>query len=98
MANDPAMKARQIVRVESHKCFARVVVGMTEAAAVLAFEQHDTVAPQTPARQRLAESFRHGAEIFPDNDTMITHALLGYGAQRRLEGKSHIGTLARWTS
>ena len=93
MPFDPAAKRRQVVGVEGRQRFGRIMLGRAEASVGLALEQHDAVGPEAPARHRVAKAFRHGAEVFADDDATRLVALLRDHPQRVLERIVHIGAL-----
>src|SRR5207237_3150834 len=76
MALEPAGKTRQIVRVERRHGFRRITFRRTKAAIVPALEQHHAIGPEAPARQGLAETLRHGAEILADDNATRGQTLL----------------------
>ena len=68
MRLEPTAQAGQIVRVERGERLSGIPLRRAEAAIVLALEQHHQVAPEPPARQRVAKALGHRAEILTDDD------------------------------
>jgi len=86
-----AGKRRQVVGAGGDKRLARHVGGETKLAVRVAFEHQWMVGQHAGFEQTLAETVRHGAQVFADHQALMVQAFTGDQAEQVVKRVMHIG-------
>src|SRR6516165_6493542 len=70
----PSCEGCDIVRSERNEGIFPVAFGREKSAVRRALEQHDSIRPDAPIRERLAKIFGNGPKVFSHNNAPVFHA------------------------